>query len=80
MVIWLQFIACTVVILYAGTRLSKYGDIIAGKTGLGRFILSGLGLLALGPRWLVDQEPGGSSSRALASRKSTVSNPSVNQS
>ncbi len=36
MIIWLQFIACTVVILYAGTKLSKYGDIIAEKTGLGR--------------------------------------------
>lgn len=36
MIIWLQFIACTVVILYAGTKLSKYGDMIAEKTGLGR--------------------------------------------
>ncbi|MFN0086657.1 MAG: sodium:calcium antiporter [Blastocatellia bacterium] len=36
MIIWLQFIACTVVILFAGTKLSKYGDIIAEKTGLGR--------------------------------------------
>jgi cation:H+ antiporter len=36
MLIWLQLIACTVVILFAGTKLSKYGDIIAEKTGLGR--------------------------------------------
>lgn len=36
MFIWLQFIACTAVILFAGTQLSKYGDIIAEKTGLGR--------------------------------------------
>lgn len=36
MIIWLQFIACTAVILFAGTKLSKYGDIIAEKTGLGR--------------------------------------------
>ncbi|HEX5081390.1 MAG TPA: sodium:calcium antiporter [Blastocatellia bacterium] len=36
MLVWLQFIACTVVILFAGTKLSKYGDIIAEKTGLGR--------------------------------------------
>lgn len=36
MLIWLQFIACTAVILFAGTKLSKYGDIIAEKTGLGR--------------------------------------------
>lgn len=36
MIVWLQFIACTVVIVYAGTKLSKYGDIIAEKTGMGR--------------------------------------------
>ncbi len=36
MIIWLQFSACTAVILFAGTKLSKYGDIIAEKTGLGR--------------------------------------------
>lgn len=36
MIIWLQFIACTAVIIFAGTKLSKYGDIIAEKTGLGR--------------------------------------------
>lgn len=34
--LWLQFILCTGVILYAGTKLSQYGDIIAEKTGLGR--------------------------------------------
>src|SRR3970040_1984521 len=36
MLLWLGFIACTSVIVYSGTRLSKYGDIIAEKTGLGR--------------------------------------------
>jgi cation:H+ antiporter len=36
MLIWLQFIGCTAVILFAGVKLSKYGDIIAEKTGLGR--------------------------------------------
>ncbi len=36
MLIWLQFVACTVVILFAGAKLSKYGDTIAEKTGLGR--------------------------------------------
>lgn len=30
-----QFVLCTGVILYAGVRLSRYGDIIAEKTGLG---------------------------------------------
>ena len=36
MAVWLQFIACAGIILVAGTYLSKYGDIIAEKTGLGR--------------------------------------------
>jgi cation:H+ antiporter len=36
MMLWLQFIACTGIVLIAGTYLSKYGDIIAEKTGLGR--------------------------------------------
>ncbi|HEU4345684.1 MAG TPA: sodium:calcium antiporter [Candidatus Binatia bacterium] len=36
MILWLQFIACAGVILISGTYLSKYGDIIAEKTGLGR--------------------------------------------
>jgi cation:H+ antiporter len=36
MILWLGFIVCTAVIVYSGTRLSKYGDIIAEKTGLGR--------------------------------------------
>ncbi|MDI6728787.1 MAG: hypothetical protein QMD44_07700 [Thermodesulfovibrionales bacterium] len=36
MFLWIAFIICTTVIIYAGTRLSKYGDIIAEKTGLGR--------------------------------------------
>ncbi|HUF04487.1 MAG TPA: hypothetical protein VMM38_09965 [Aridibacter sp.] len=34
--VWFEFIVCTLVILAAGTQLSKYGDIIAEKTGLGR--------------------------------------------
>jgi cation:H+ antiporter len=34
--IWLQFFLCVSVILYSGTRLSTYGDVIAEKTGLGR--------------------------------------------
>ena len=34
--LWIGFIICTVAIVYSGTRLSKYGDILAEKTGLGR--------------------------------------------
>lgn len=36
MLLWAGFIVCTLAIVYSGTRLSKYGDIIAEKTGLGR--------------------------------------------
>lgn len=43
--LWLGFIVCTLAIVYSGTKLSKYGDIIAEKTGLGRAWV-GLVLLA----------------------------------
>lgn len=33
---WLLFIVCAAVILVAGTQLSRYGDVIADMTGLGR--------------------------------------------
>jgi cation:H+ antiporter len=35
MLLWLSFVICSSVIVYSGSRLSKYGDIIAEKTGLG---------------------------------------------
>ncbi len=35
MFLWLGFLICTLVIVYSGTKLSKYGDVIAEKTGLG---------------------------------------------
>jgi cation:H+ antiporter len=34
--IWAQFAVCVAVILLSGTKLSKYGDVLAEKTGLGR--------------------------------------------
>jgi len=34
--IWLPFAICTAIILYSGTRLSLYGDVIDEKTGMGR--------------------------------------------
>ncbi len=34
--IWLEFILCSGVIVYCGTKLSRYGDVIAEKTGMGR--------------------------------------------
>ena len=34
--LWVQLIAVAAVILFAGSNLSKYGDVIAEKTGMGR--------------------------------------------
>lgn len=34
--LWLQFFVCVALILVAGVRLARYGDIIAEKTGMGR--------------------------------------------
>ncbi|HET8710823.1 MAG TPA: hypothetical protein VFM32_05575 [Spongiibacteraceae bacterium] len=34
LLIWIQFAACAALIVYAGAALSRYGDIIADKTGL----------------------------------------------
>lgn len=34
--LWLEFTLVTGVIVFAGTNLSKYGDVIAEKTGMGR--------------------------------------------
>ena len=36
MLLWIDFIICTASIVYSGIKLSRYGDIIAEKTGLGR--------------------------------------------
>jgi cation:H+ antiporter len=35
-VIWVQFIATALVIVFGGMRLARYGDILGEKTGLGR--------------------------------------------
>lgn len=34
--IWFEFLFCSALIVYCGTKLSRYGDVIAEKTGLGR--------------------------------------------
>jgi cation:H+ antiporter len=44
--IWFKFVLCLVVVLFAGTKLARYGDAIAEKTGLGR-IWIGLVLIAV---------------------------------
>ena len=33
---WAMYVACTALIVFSGAKLSRYGDILAGKTGLGR--------------------------------------------
>jgi len=43
--VWLQYIACLALILFAGTRLARYGDAIGEKTGVGGLWI-GLVLLA----------------------------------
>jgi len=43
--VWLKFLLCLAIILFAGTKLARYGDAIAEKTGLGR-IWIGLILIA----------------------------------
>jgi cation:H+ antiporter len=35
-VLWFEFLFCSALIVYCGTNLSRYGDVIAEKTGLGR--------------------------------------------
>jgi cation:H+ antiporter len=43
--VWLQYVACLALILFAGTRLARYGDAIGEKTGVGGLWI-GLVLLA----------------------------------
>jgi len=44
--IWLKFLICVLLVLFFGARLSRYGDVIAEKTGLSGFWV-GLLLLAV---------------------------------
>ena len=44
--IWLKFVLCLAIVLFAGTKLARYGDAIAEKTRLGR-IWIGLVLIAI---------------------------------
>ncbi|MFC1998649.1 sodium:calcium antiporter [Chloroflexota bacterium] len=34
--VWVQFVACATIIIIAGTKLTRYSDTIADKTGLGK--------------------------------------------
>jgi len=44
--IWLKFLVCVLLVLFFGAKLSRYGDVIAEKTGLSGFWV-GLLLLAI---------------------------------
>ncbi|MFW6029105.1 MAG: sodium:calcium antiporter [Halanaerobiales bacterium] len=44
--LWLQFIIMAILIIISGTKLSKYGDIIADKTGIGEALIGSI-LVAL---------------------------------
>jgi len=45
MLVWLEFLGVTAVIVFSGTRLTRYGDVISEKTGLSRLWL-GMVLMA----------------------------------
>ena len=45
MLVWLEFLGVTALILFSGTRLTRYGDIISEKSGLSRLWL-GMVLMA----------------------------------
>lgn len=36
MMIWIEFLATALVVVFAGVRLARYGDVLGEKTGLGR--------------------------------------------
>ena len=36
LILWLLFLICALIIIFTGTKLTHYGDIISEKTGLGR--------------------------------------------
>lgn len=45
--VWIELILCAGLIMWAGSLLSKYGNVIAEKTGLGRAWIGPPSLLAL---------------------------------
>lgn len=61
--VWLKFGVCAVLILFAGTRLSRYGDVIADKTGMSG---SWVGLILLATVSSLPELVTGVSSVALA--------------
>lgn len=63
--VWLQYLACLVIILFAGTKLARYGDAIGEKTGVGGLWI---GLVLLAAITSVPELVTGVSSAALVDR------------
>jgi cation:H+ antiporter len=63
MLIWLELLVCLVIIGYAGYKLSRYGDIIADKTGMSA---SWVGLILLSTATSLPELATGMSSVAFA--------------
>ena len=61
--IWLQFLVTALVIVLAGTRLARYGDVLGEKAGLGR---SWIGVVVLGATTSLPELFTGFGSTALA--------------
>ena len=61
--IWLQFLATALVIVLAGTRLARYGDVLGEKSGLGR---SWIGVVLLAATTSLPELFTGFSATALA--------------
>ena len=61
--VWLQFAACALLIAFGGSRLSRYGDVIADKTGLSA---SWVGVVLLATVTSLPELVSGISSVALA--------------
>jgi cation:H+ antiporter len=62
--IWLQFLATAMVIVVAGSRLARYGDVLGEKTGLGR---SWIGVVLLAATTSLPELMTGFGATALAS-------------
>jgi len=60
--VWLKFLSCVAIIIFSGTKLARYGDAVAEKTGLGRVWV---GLMFLGAITSMPELVTGISSAAL---------------
>lgn len=47
LLVWIKFIACILIILFAGRNVARYGDVIAERTGMGRVWMGVIALAAI---------------------------------